>query len=102
MMVKNKIFLIFMGVFLTIHTSCKKMLEIDSSHVSTEEQQWKSLSDTRSGLIGVYGLMRAALAENNGYWIYGEVRSKDFVPYSRPDLKAVVDNQLTAAFPILE
>ncbi|EDM35585.1 putative outer membrane protein [Pedobacter sp. BAL39] len=63
---------------------------------------WKVLEDARAGLIGTYGLTRAALADNNAFWIYGEVRPGEFTVTNRQDLKAVVSNDLTASYPALE
>ena len=42
------------------YSSCSDLLENDNAffHVSTQEQQWNSLTDTRSALFGTYGLMR--------------------------------------------
>jgi hypothetical protein len=82
--------------------SCKKTLEVDSSHLATEERQWKSITDTRSGLIGIYGLFRAALADNNAHWLFGELRNGDFVSFSRSDLHAIHEGSLNASFPIME
>ena len=62
----------------TMLPGCKKMLDVDSSHTVAEKNMWNTHEDTRSALIGVYGLMRAALADNDAYWMYGELRSGDF------------------------
>ena len=42
--------------------SCNDFLDVDPKHAASETQQWKTLEDTRSALMGVYGLTRAALA----------------------------------------
>ncbi|RFS22061.1 RagB/SusD family nutrient uptake outer membrane protein [Chitinophaga silvatica] len=63
---------------------------------------WNSHEDTRSALIGVYGLMRAALANNNAYWMYGELRNGDFASVNRQDLEAIVKNNLHAPMDLLK
>lgn len=57
-------------------SSCSDLLENDNKffHVSTQEQQWNALTDTRSALFGIYGLMRTALGENNTCWATGDLR----------------------------
>ena len=52
--------------------------------------------------MGIYGLMRAALVDNYGHWIYGEMRYGDFTPYSRADLRVVQENKLRSAYPLLK
>src|SRR5690349_15523668 len=64
-------------------TGCKKLLDIDTTHAVNEENMWNSHEDTRAALIGVYGLMRAALANDDGFWMYGELRDGDFVSVRR-------------------
>ena len=39
--------------------SCNDFLDVDPKHAASETQQWKTLEDTRSALMGVYGLTRA-------------------------------------------
>ena len=41
--------------------SCNDFLDVDPKHAASETQQWKTLEDTRSALMGVYGLTRAIL-----------------------------------------
>jgi len=94
---------LFTAVFLgSTLLSCNKLLDKKSSRIADEEGSWKSFENARSGLIGIYGLFRAALADNNAHWMWGELRAGDFRSVSRPDLKAVVDGELTAAYPLLE
>lgn len=78
------------------YSSCSDLLENDNAffHVSTQEQQWNSLTDTRSALFGIYGLMRTALGENNGFWAAGDLRLGDFTVRMRDDLQAIRDNRL--------
>ncbi|WP_018626948.1 RagB/SusD family nutrient uptake outer membrane protein [Niabella aurantiaca] len=90
------------AVFGTVLMSaCNKQLEVPSTRQASEENHWTRYEDARAGLIGMYGLFRAALADNNGYWILGELRNGDFQAVSRPDLKAVVSGNLNASFPLI-
>src|SRR5690606_2227760 len=77
-----------------------------SYHAASEEQQWNKLEDARAGLMGIYGLTRAALVENNGHWINGDLRAGDFTvtkgAYNESQLRAVVNNQLSRAYPMFE
>lgn len=82
--------------------SCNKKLEINSTHLVNENNNWETISDTRGALLGAYGLLRAALADNNAHWLYGELRQGDFVATTRLDLKAVIDNKLNAPYPTLQ
>lgn len=81
-------------------SSCSDLLENDNKffHVSTQEQQWNALTDTRSALFGIYGLMRTALGENNTCWAVGDLRMGDFTVRMRDDLQAIRDNRLDASF----
>ena len=78
------------------------MLDIDSTRLVNEENMWTSMEDTRAALMGVYGLTKAALNDQNAHWIYGEVRTNEFVIPSRQDLKAVASHNLNATFTTLE
>lgn len=105
MILKNRIYgNMLMPLFLIVllASSCKKMLDVDSTRVVNEENMWVNMEDSRAALIGVYGLVRAALADYNAYWIYGDVRAGDFVAPTRQDLKAIIGNQLTASYPAIE
>ncbi|MGN0003779.1 MAG: RagB/SusD family nutrient uptake outer membrane protein [Sphingobacterium composti] len=90
------------GLFLLMHTSCKNMLDIDSTRLVNEENMWTSMEDTRAALMGIYGLTKAALNDQNAHWIYGEVRTNEFVIPARQDLKAVASHNLNATFSTLE
>lgn len=83
-------------------TSCTKSLDEPNKEVAGEVLHWQSISDTKSGLMGIYGLMRSAMVSNNGHWIYGDVRGGDFSIYGRGDLSAVKENNLNASFPLIE
>lgn len=94
------------GMFMLIGTvllsGCNKELDIDSTHLVNESNNWKSLADARSALLGSYGLLRAALADNNAHWLYGDLRMGDFKATSRLDLKAVTENNLNAPYPVVK
>ncbi len=83
-------------------SGCNKKLDIDSTHLVNEGNNWKSITDTRSALLGTYGLLRAAMADDNAHWLYGELRSGDFVATSRLDLKAIIGNNLNAPYPVIQ
>jgi len=83
-------------------SSCNKALETDSTRVVGEKNAWNTVEDARSGILGVYALTRAALSDNNGHWIYGDVRTGEFLSPKRQDLKAVIGNNLNAAYPVME
>jgi hypothetical protein len=87
---------------LIFFASCKKVLDINSSHAVSEANFWNSHEDTRTALIGVYGLMRAAMADNNAWWMYGELRNGDFSALQRQDMKAIIHGDLRAAYPLLQ
>lgn len=89
-------------IAVSLNISCKKMLDVDSSRLAKEDGHWTSLQDTRSGLMGTYGLMRAALANNNAHWLWGEFRNGDFASTNRSDLKAIVNGDLNASYPLLQ
>lgn len=93
-------FIIVCGLFFFLFTvsGCKKMLDIDSSRTVNEENMWNALEDTRAGLMGLYGLTKAALGDYNAYWLYGDVRSGDFESPNRQDLKAIINNDLKANY----
>jgi len=85
-----------------LFSGCKKMLDVDSTRVVSEENMWVNMEDARAALMGVYGLVRAALADHNSYWIYGDVRAGEFTAPTRPDLKAIIANDLTSSYPTIE
>lgn len=98
----KKIFLLGIIAISIAITSCNKALDMDASRVVSEENYWRTLEDARAGIMGVYGLTRSALADNNGHWIYGDVRMGDFESPIRHDLKAVISNNLNASYPVVE
>lgn len=97
----KKIILLSLICLTVITNSCKKTLDVTSSRVVSETNYWNTLEDARAGIMGVYGLTRAALADNNGHWIYGDVRMGNFASPIRQDLKAVIANNLNASYPVL-
>ncbi|MES2777599.1 MAG: RagB/SusD family nutrient uptake outer membrane protein [Bacteroidota bacterium] len=100
----NKIALpvLFAASLLLTLGSCNKQLDISSSRQADEAGHWTTYEDARSGLIGLYGLSRAAVAANNAHWLWGELRAGDFRSVYRPDLRAIVEGNLNASFPAIE
>ncbi len=82
--------------------SCNKTLDIDSVRVVGEKNNWNTLEDSRAGLIGIYALTRAALSDNDRYWIYGDVRTGELISPNRQDLKAISSNKLNASYPVVD
>ncbi|WP_449435278.1 hypothetical protein [Pedobacter steynii] len=74
----KKIVLLSLIFFALVTGGCKKALDINSTRVVNEQNSWNNMEDSRAKLLGVYGLTRAALADNNGHWIYGDVRMGNF------------------------
>lgn len=89
-------------LFVTALMSCNKTLDIDSSRIVGEKNMWNKLEDARAGILGVYALTRAALSDNDGHWLYGDVRTGEFVSPNRQDLKALASNQLNASYPTID
>lgn len=83
-------------------TGCNKTLDIDSTRVVGEKNMWNKLEDARAGILGVYALTRAALSDNDGHWLYGDVRTGEFISPNRQDLKAISGNQLNASYPTVD
>lgn len=103
MIFRNKIIRIVTCVAIGFSTlflanSCKDFLDVESNHIVNEENKWKDINDIRSSLVGVYSLLRTALAENNAHWLYGELRSGDFTALNRRDLQDVIDGKLNSSF----
>ncbi|MGE8244158.1 MAG: hypothetical protein ACN6PD_15900 [Sphingobacterium sp.] len=97
----GKYLLLAMGISV-LSTSCNKKLDIVAVNVGSEGKEWASISDTRAHLMGMYGLMRAAMVDNYGHWVYGEMRYGDFNAYSRADLRVVQENKLKSAYPLIK
>ena len=105
MKIKNRFAYIMVSVVLgclVLTTSCNKQLDVQSPRQQDEKNQWTKYEDARSGLFGLYGLFRAAVADNNAHWLYGELRQGDFRSVVRPDLKAIVEGKLNASYPAIQ
>ncbi|MCD2424656.1 RagB/SusD family nutrient uptake outer membrane protein [Niabella pedocola] len=89
-------------LLILITASCNKKLDLQSTRIADEEGHWSSYENARSGIIGLYGLTRAALAQNNTHWICGELRQGDFKSLQRSDLNAVISGKLNAGYPLLQ
>lgn len=70
-------------------TSCSDFLDVESKHAESEEKQWTTVADTRAALMGVYALTRAAITDNNLWWVTGELPYGDFSVREDKDLMAV-------------
>lgn len=86
--------LLVMAVLIPALVSCDDFLDEESHHSLSDNNHWATLEDARGGLIGIYGLMRSALAENNTQWACGDLRLGDFTANSRKDLNAIIHNNL--------
>ncbi|WP_300598578.1 RagB/SusD family nutrient uptake outer membrane protein [Niabella sp.] len=82
-------------------SGCRKLLDIKATNLINESNAWSSLNDARSALLGTYGLLRTALAENEANWLYGELRGGAFTAINRPDLQAVIDGNLRQSYALL-
>lgn len=101
MMKRNRNLMAVLVLFMLLG-GCKKMVDVKSTRAVDELNMWNKLEDTRGALLGIYGLTRAAMVDNNAHWIYGDLRGKQFVSPTRQDLKAVIDNRLSASYPTLQ
>lgn len=95
------VMVLWLCTVVALNLSCKKMLDVESTRLSTEETQWKTLEDGRAGVFGMYAHLRAALASNNRHWLMGDLRNGDFEATSRPDLKAIMNGDLNAKYPVI-
>lgn len=82
--------------------SCKKMLDVESTRAVTEENMWKTKNDAWAGSFAAYSLLRAALANENAHWAYGEMRGGDFTVTKRGDLQALRSSKLTSNYPAMD
>jgi hypothetical protein len=101
----NKFFIrigciVFAGMVLSV--SCKNTLDVAPTHMVPVGQMWQVKNDARSAVFGTYGLLRAALSNNNAYLAYGELRAGDFVSTSRSDIAAVTTNDLKSNEAVVE
>lgn len=85
-----------------VGSSCNKIVDVDPFHAASEEQQWQKIEDARTALMGVYGLTRAALVENNGHWLNGDLRGGDFTVVkgarNESQLRGIVENKLSKPY----
>ncbi len=81
---------------------CTKKLDAPGFETSPENHHWESITDTKSGLMGLYGLMRTAMVSNYAHWAYGDFRLGEFQSYSRMDLESIMNNDLKRPFSMLE
>ncbi len=98
----NTRILLLASLLIFTNSGCEKQLDVQSSRQANEAGHWTTFEDARSGLIGMYGLFRAALANNNAHWLLGDLRAGDFKSVFRPDLKAIIDGNLNASYPALQ
>ncbi|WP_316842254.1 RagB/SusD family nutrient uptake outer membrane protein [Pedobacter gandavensis] len=101
----NSYYKISIGVLICltglINFSCKKIEDVKSTRLATDETNWKTLEDARANLFSVYGLLRSATVADNGYWLMGDLRKGDFTVTNRADMKAIVRGQLNASYPVI-
>lgn len=90
------------GFVLTTLASCDDVLDVQGTRYSSEENHWETVQDGKSGLLGIYSLMRTALSANNAHWMYGELRAGDFTSYRRTDLDKIIQGQLKSSFPVIQ
>jgi hypothetical protein len=81
--------------------SCKKIDDVQSTRLATEETNWKTLEDAKANLLSIYGLLRSATVADNAHWLMGDLRQGDFTITNRADLKAIVNGQLNASYPVI-
>ena len=85
---------IIVALPMLLATGCSDFLDVDPKHEASETQQWNTMEDTRSALMGIYGMMRSAFIDNNTLWATGELRSGDFTVTKRKDLQSIAENNL--------
>lgn len=90
--------ILILSVLLLGMSACEKMLDVPSKRAVSEEDMWLGMNDARAALSACYALTRAAILNENAYWVYGELRGGDFSVTSRTDLKALRTNDLNADY----
>lgn len=98
----KKILYFSLAVLMTMMMACNKKLDVQTSQAADEAGHWSTYENARSGIIGLYGATRSALAQNDAHWILGELRNGDFTALSRSDLSSVINGKLNAGFPLLQ
>lgn len=97
---KSILFLAVLGSICV--SSCKKMLDVPSHRAVAEQNMWQTKNDAWAGSFACYGLVRAALVNENAYWVYGDLRGGDFSITKRGDLQAVTNNELTSNYATMD
>ena len=98
----RNVVILITGCSLWMLSACNKQLEIKSTSLSNETGAWDSYDDVGSALTGLYGLLRTAMADQNAYWLFGDLREGDFTSVSRPDLKAIIEGKLNLTYPVIQ
>lgn len=102
---KSNYYKISIGFFVLVlgfgNFSCKKIDDVSSTRLATEETNWKTLEDARGNLLSIYGLLRSATVADNGHWLTGDLRKGDFQITNRADLKAITSGQLNASHAVI-
>lgn len=104
-MKKTHLSKVYFAVILALVTSlsgCEKVLDIQSTRYSSEENHWRQIQDARSGLLGVYSLTRTALAANNAHWVLGDLRQGPFTSYQRSDIAQIIEGNLNSSFTLIQ
>ena len=81
--------------------SCKKIDDEKSTRLASEETNWKTLEDGKANLLSIYGLLRSATVADNAHWLMGDLRRGDFTATNRSDLKAIINGELNAQYPVI-
>lgn len=97
---KGTVIVYLLGIF--IFSSCQKMLDVTPEHLVEDKNFFRNVNDARAATMGNYALLRAALAHEKAYWTHGEIRGGDFAVEQRPDLMAVLQNNLLASYSAME
>jgi len=91
-----------LAVLVLVAASCNKELDVTSTRYSSEQNHWKTIQDTRAGLLGIYSLFRTAVASDNLHWIAGELREGDFTAYNRSDLNSIIKGELKSTHGLVQ
>lgn len=95
---KTKLLIAIAGLSFLILPGCKKTLDTASTSLVTQDQMWKVKNDARSAVFATYGLLRAALSNENAFFVYGELRGGDFKVSTRQDIRSVTQQDLNADY----
>lgn len=97
----HKSVIAFTLILVLLGGACKKIDDTQSTRLQKETDSWKTIDDAKANLIGMYALMRNALASDNGHWLMGDLRNGDFASTNRADLQAIVEGRLNASYPVI-